>query len=214
MLHRGFGKTALIALLGTALAPMGAGAQGSPVKDLRLVDASGQPMELTQIENNDGYYRVPVGTTSLKTAFEFVGTQATELKLKVLGVEGAALYEESKSLDAPGTYDFTYDAKDQPMVDGEYVINLYLGKESYLADSVQVYVGNAQPPVSVATQQAQQTAPAETVVGTPVTPSDSPVTGGDTGGSGNSSLLVLAGVGILALLGIVLWAGRSAMRRG
>lgn len=213
MLHRGFGKTALIALLGTALAPLGAGAQGSPVKDLRLVDASGQPMEQTQIEINDNYYRVPVGTTSLKTAFEFVGTQATEVKLKVLGVEGAALYEESKSLDAPGTYDFAYDAKDQPMAEGEYVINLYLGKESYLADSVQVYVGNAQPPVSVATQQAQ-TPSTETVVGTPVTPSDSPVTGGDTGGSGNSSLLVLAGVGILALLGIVLWAGRSAMRRG
>lgn len=55
MLHRGFGKTALIALLGTALAPLGAGAQGSPVKDLRLVDASGQPMEQTQIEINDNY---------------------------------------------------------------------------------------------------------------------------------------------------------------
>jgi len=213
MLHRGFGKTALIALLGTALAPLGAGAQGSPVKDLRLVDASGQPLEQSQIEINDNYYRVPVGTAALKAAFEFVGTQATEVKLKVLGVEGAALFEESKSLEAPGTYDFTYDAKDQPMAEGEYVINLYLGKESYLADSVQVYVGNAQPPVSVATQQAL-TPQAETSDGASATPSASPVTGGDTSPAGNSSLLILAGVGIVALLGIVLWAGRSAMRRG
>ena len=97
MLYRGIGKTALIALLGAALAPYGAGAQGSPVKDLRLLDAGGQPMALIPIEAGDDYYRVPEGTPSITAAFEFAGTQATDVKIKVLGTEGVGLFEESKS---------------------------------------------------------------------------------------------------------------------
>ncbi|HQZ71243.1 MAG: hypothetical protein ACH37Z_16585 [Anaerolineae bacterium] len=214
MLYRGIGKTALIALLGAALAPYGAGAQGSPVKDLRLLDAGGQPMALIPIEAGDDYYRVPEGTPSITAAFEFAGTQATDVKIKVLGTEGVGLFEESKSVDAPGTYEFVYDAKDRPLEKGEYVVNLYLGKESYLADSVQLFVGDAEPQQSVASQQ--ETAPANPAESPePSAPIDAAPSEDPAGGAtGNSSLLILAGAGILALLGIVLWAGRSAMRRG
>jgi hypothetical protein len=214
MLHRGIGRTALIALFGAALAPIGAGAQGSPVKDLRLVDANGQPMELIQIEAGDGYYRVPEGTPSITAAFEFAGTQATDVKFKVLGTEGVSLFEDSKSLDAPGTYQFVYDTKDRPLEKGEFVANLYLGKESYLADSVQIYVGDVQPPPSQASRL--ETQPADAAQSALPTSAMEPVASDDApeGATGNVTLLALAGAGIVALLGIVLWAGRSAMRRG
>ena len=214
MLHRNIGKTAMIALLAAALAPAGAGAQGSPIKNLRLLDAAGQPMAVDQIEAGDPYYRIPEGVPSLKAAFEFAGTQATDVKLKVLGNEGAALFEDTKSLDAPGTYEFLYDAKDQPLEKGEYVVNLYLGKEFYLADSVQLFVGDVQPQQSEASLTE---APAATATGGASAGDTGKPPIGDSqpgGGSSNTSLLILAGAGIVVLLGIVLWAGRSAMRRG
>lgn len=194
---------------------------GSPVKDLRLLDSQGQPLERQELEPGDYWFQLAENATGVTAAFDFSGTQATDVKLRILGVEGVPIFEESRQVDAPGTITFTYDAKDQPLQVGEYVVNLYMGKESYLSDSVQLYVGDAQPSVSQATKQAltpqaETTAdPAATAVesgGSPESSSAEAPTGGSP--AGNRSLLVLAGVGLLALLGIVLWAGRSAMRRG
>ncbi len=217
---RGLALAALIlGLLGTR----DASAQGgSPIKDLRLLDAQGQPLERVEIEPGDYYFPLPEGATKLTAAFDFSGTQVTEVKLRVMGNEGVSLFEESRQVDAPGTVTFTYDAKDQPLETGEYYINLYVGKESYLSDSVQVYVGDAKPAVSQATQIAAQTqavpgaSGATTGDSAPADSASSPAPADTTGGSipGNRNLLVLAGAGLLALLGIVLWAGRSAMRRG
>lgn len=220
---RGLTLAALaLALFGIRLAD----AQGgSPVKELRLLDVQGQPLEREELEPGDYIFRLPEATTGVTAAFDFSGTQATDVKLRILGTEGVPIFEESRQVDAPGTVSFTYDAKDQPLEVGEYVVNLYVGKESYLSDSVQLYVGAANPPVSQATKQAETALAAATA--DPAAGAAAEAGAGDAAASpvdaeapsgssltGSRSLLILAGVGLLALLGIVLWAGRSAMRRG
>ena len=98
-----------------------------------------------------------------------------------------------------------------PLAVGEYVVNIYVSDQAYLADSFQLVIGDE---VTIPTPQegmpeAQGTESAPEGAPTLQIPSE----GVDEAPEANSGLLLLAGVGIFALLGIVLWAAWSAMRR-
>lgn len=207
-------------LLLLAALPVGAvfaQSSSSPAGNLRLVDESNVELTREPSDLADQIYRVPEGTSALNIAFDFSGSSPTAIQTRVLGNLGATLYQESETYDAPGSHVVTFDNK-TPLEVGEYVVNIYVGDDVYLADSFQLLVGDEVvlptpqdegPAMEIPTPElggAEAAAPAasatlETPTGTGEAPSGSP------------ALLALAGLGMVLLLGIVLWAGRSAMRR-
>ncbi len=206
----------LASLIAAALAPA-ALAQSSPVGDLRLVDAEGVELPREAADVGDQIYRLPEGSTDLEIAFDFTGSTETNVQVRILGNMGAILFQESQSYDSPNTYVVRYEHGD-PLPIGEYVVNAYVGDEVYLADSFQLAVGeevafptpqDAQATALVLTPQSPLPESSQAQPGpTLETPADD-----GTAPGASPMLLILAGLGMVLLFGIVLWAGWSAMRR-
>jgi hypothetical protein len=144
-------------------------------------------------------------------AFDFIGNSETPVQVRALMAPGTYIFQEDNTYDAPGSHTVVFD-KGTPLAVGEYVVNIYVSDQAYLADSFQLVIGDevaiptpddVRPEVEGA---AESTEPTEPTIDTPVGDIDQLP-------QGNSGLLVLAGIGIFALLGIVLWAAWSAMRR-
>jgi hypothetical protein len=106
-----------------------------------------------------------------------------------------------------------YDREGEAFPDNEYVVNLYVGEEDvYLADSVQFAVGAASIPESqgdlVPTAVPSSGAQSSPIAGAPVVAEQAPAAGGPS-----KWLLAVAGLGILGLVGVVAWAGWSAVKK-
>lgn len=209
----------LVLAVASLLQPMPSRAQEKSVNRLRIAgDASGAPLGEMPSPQGEKYFRLAKGTGKFLVAFDFTGNAATEVQVRVMGAMGTVLQQKDGTYAAPGTYVIEIDNKGSPFQDNEYVINLYLGKERYLADSLQLVIGDASIAPSVADRTAESplTAAAEPTLAAITDPGAAGSTGLPTNvpGGPSQAVLILAGVGALALLAIVLWAGWSAMGRG
>jgi hypothetical protein len=205
---------AVATLLGGAFVHPAAAQQ--PVRDLRLVDASGAPLPQEDAGPGEKRYHLENGGDKLYMAFDCTGETSAPVQLRLLLPLGAPIVMEDRECLAAGTQVVEYDPADNPLADNEYVVNLYVGAELYVADSLQFTVGAARIPGSVLNSTPIAPADATVVAQAPV---DSAVQGGvspaaDTSVPGSPSrwMLVVAVAAIIGLMGLVLWAGRSAMR--
>jgi hypothetical protein len=203
--------TTLTFLLAATLTAATAVAQPS-VQNLRVAaDASGGLLPPAEAPPGEKRYHLDTGTDRLFIAFDCAAPAEGLTQIRVMQPPGTILFQEDASCAAGGQQVVVYDRAGQPFSDNEYVVNVYVGdKELYLADSVQFAVGAASIPASqgdatlVPAPESQATliaAPGEPA------PTASPAPGGPS-----TALLAIAGLGILALVAIVAWAGRAATR--
>jgi hypothetical protein len=198
----------------TTAAALSAAAQNAdkPVANLRLAtDTSGTPMQ-PESEPPEKIYRLPNGTAEVLIAYDFQGTEPTNVSVRVMGPNGTIEFQDQQKVDKPGLHIVSYKPSTGSIAENEYVINAYVGEQQYLADSLQLAVGAAKI-VGSATPAPQETAEATpagpgAAVPTPPGPGEPPAPGADP------AILVLAGLGLLVLAGIVVWAVRSAMSSG
>jgi hypothetical protein len=192
------------------LAPRQGSAQDT-VGDLRLAqDESGLPLETAASPPGEKIYHLDQGVDRLYIGFDFTGSTPTDVEIRVMGPLGTIVFQETAQYDAPGPKLITFDNGGMPLADNEYVVNAYVGENHDLADSLQLTVGEAVIPTSGAQSAGAALTPQPTLIGA--------ITGGgeaQTALPGTSrSTLILALFGMVALFGVVVWAGWSAMRRG
>ncbi len=212
-MNRSVGLAFALALSTTLLVVPLVTAQGTdkPVANLRLAqDASGVGMALDGASSpGEKIYRLPAGVNEVTVAFDYQGVGATDVAVRMIGTSGTILFDEQKPFEEPGTHVIIFKQGSGPIPDGEYVVNAYVGDEQYLADSLQLAIGEAEIPDSVMTPLAQTpSAEAGGVIPTVA------VAGGESSSPPNpfTPTLILALAGLLALVLVVLWAVRSAMR--
>lgn len=204
-------------LFGAAVSPRLVRAQEHPVGGLRISDEAGAPFGEVQAPPGEKHFRLDSGVQRLFIAFEYSGTQPTDVQLRVMGPMGAILFQEARTYDAPGTHVVEFD-NGLPLEDNEYVINAYVGAEGYLADSLQLAVGEAQIPGPVVDSDfgapTPEVAQATMLANLPAQPGGSAAAGApaEVPGGPPRGMLVLAGFGALLLVAVVVWAGRSALR--
>jgi hypothetical protein len=186
-------------------------AQDAAVGELRIVDASGAEAGREQAAG-EKVYRLPSGVHNFRIAFDFKGQAATDVQVRVMGPSGTVLLQHQESYAAPATYYVDYDGGDQALADQEYVVNVYLGADAYLADSLQLVVGEASISRSEMDATAAMSDTARTAA--PLSSDISPVAPRQ-GVPGGPSWIVLAvaALGIVVLGAVVVWAAWSAMRR-
>jgi len=198
------------------------GQSGAVIGNLRVAsDETGTPMETIPAGPGEKVYALEAGTSRVLLAFDFNGTSPTTVQLRLMAPQGTILLQEEREISEVGTHVIEYDGEDLPLQETEYVANVYVqtdGNAFYLADSLQMTVGNASisPAVNELGGQAQVegvqpsigaggqpeiSAGGGAAAEAPVVPGPSPM------------LLVLAGLGVVSLLGVVAWAGVSAMRQ-
>jgi hypothetical protein len=181
-----------------------------PVGNLRLaIDSSGTAMQPESGSPAEKVYKLKAGLTELFVAYDFQGTESTKVSIRVLGPNGNIEFQEDKVVDSPGIQVVHFQKEDGTITDNEYIINAYIGDQNYLADSLQLAVGAAIIPESPSTEIARAT-DANNVLPTAI---PTPVDGGGVPNTGPGPL-VLAGVLLLVLGGVVVWAVRSAMAGG
>lgn len=187
-------------------------AQQAVVGNLRLAtDAEGTPLDAVPAGPGEKVYALPKDAQRLFIAFDYQSSTPERVQIRVMGPMGAVMFQSDETYDAPGTHVIEFENGGIPLEETEYVVNAYVTDSLYLADSLQATVGEAQ--LSPASNE-QSVAPSEPqVVEVPI---GEPVGATGTAGSPpgpSSMLLVVAGVGVLALLGVVAWAGMSALGR-
>jgi hypothetical protein len=187
------------------------------VSNLRVAaDASGSPLPQAEAPPGEKQYHLESGTNQLFVAFDCASPSEGITQVRVMQPPGTILFQEEASCAAGGQQVVAYDRQDQPFTDNEYVVNLYVGdKELYLADSVQFAVGGASIPPSQGDPTFAPPEPAATLQVASVPEQPQPGSAGATQpnvGGPSKWLLAVAGIGILALVAVVAWAGRSAAR--
>jgi hypothetical protein len=200
------------------LGPAQGWAQEKSISGLRIAqDASGVAVGEIPSPQGEKYFRLAEGTDSFLVAFDYDGGAPTEVQVRVMGAMGTVLQQKDATYDAPGTYVVEIDNNGRPFEVNEYVVNLYVGKDRYLADSLQLAIGEASiaPSVADRTAQAAVAGAGEPTVAAvdagAVVNAAAPVA--DVPGGPSPTVLALVGLGALALLAVVLWAGWSAMGR-
>lgn len=209
---RSVGMASALALLIAVVTFAGVMAQSDkPVANLRLAqDATGQGMALDPASSpGEKIYRLPAGVNEVIVAFDYQGVGPTDVSVRLIGTSGTIVFDEQQAYEKPGVHVIIFKQGGSPIADGEYVVNAYVGDEQYLADSLQLAIGEAEIPDSMMTS----------VAGTPSAEPGGVIPTVATAGGESSSppnpftpTLVLALVGFLALVLVVLWAVRSAMR--
>jgi hypothetical protein len=203
---------AFLAMLLAAAMASSASAQSRDLGGLRIADESGAAVGQQAAPPGEKYFHLESGTKQFYIAFDFGGKSATQVQVRVLGPKGTVLLQDTKSYDQPGVQVVKFDNK-IPIEDNEYVVNAYIGPDWYLADSLQLTVGRATivqskgdsgTPTAVVQSQATL-APFMSQPEPPAPP---------TGTTAAPSRLapVIAGIGVLILAGVVVWAVISATR--
>jgi len=219
-LARGSGRlltflaSAAIALFG-ALGAHTAHAQQAVVGNLRLAaDAEGAPLDAVPAGPGEKVYALAKDAERLFIAFDYKASSPERVQVRVMGPMGAVMFQSDETYEAPGTHVIEFDNGGLPLEETEYVVNAYVSDSLYLADSLQATVGEAR--LSPASNEQSITAPEPQTIEMPI---DRPgadlaaaAPAGPTPGP-SAMLLVVAGIGVLALLGVVAWAGMSALGR-
>ena len=191
-----------------------AAAQEETVGELRIVDASGAELGREQAPAGEKVFRLPSGVKQFRVAFDFSGETGTDVQVRVMGPSGTVLLQKQETYSKTATYFVDYDNGATPLADQEYVVNVYVGTDPYLADSLQLVVGEA--PIVRSDMEATPAGGTPPPAGTEVqVPSDiSPPQESQTVPGGPSwVVLAVAGLGILVLGAVVVWAAWSAMSR-
>jgi hypothetical protein len=197
------------------LAAGAAHAQESGVGNLRLVDQAGAEVGREEAPAGEKHFRLPSGSTGIRVAFDYEGTTATPVQVRIMGPSGTVLLQQQEEYAAPGTYYADYKS-DGPMPDQEYVVNVYIGTDPYLADSLQLIVGEGEIPGPVDAAAPTAASATESTGGQlAVTTGEAAAgtTSQDIPGGPSPVVLALAGLGIVALALVVAWAAWSATRR-
>ncbi len=190
------------------------------VGGLRIGDDAGTPIGVVPDAGpGEKVFRLESGLTEFSAWLDYEGTSLTPVSVRLMAPQGVILDQQQRDLEVKGAERFDFEF-DPPLNDDEYVVNVYVGDQSYLADSLQLLVGEAQlipadneriaevqidPDAAPGSVEAGNTGSLE--AGVP--PSAS--VGADSPLGPSPLLLVLAGLGVLGLLGVVVWAGMSAM---
>jgi hypothetical protein len=165
----------------------------------------------------------PSGTKTVYAVFDYKDAVDAEIQVRVLSPKGDTVFIETKKYQGAGRENLELTASD-PLVDGSYVSNVYVGLQGnlFLSESVEWNVGNPPPapaqPTTAAVQAAppagQQPAapvapPAGQPAGQPVAaqPAQQPVVSNDPGFS--APMIVGAGILVVGLLALVVWAVRG-----
>jgi hypothetical protein len=201
-------RNSLLAAIVVGLATCGlASAQGqSIIRDLRLASGpDGAPLAQVEAGPGEKRYHLEQATDTLFIAYDCTGTGEGDIQVRVIQPPGTPLDVQDRTCSAAGTEVVVYEAS-RPMVDNEYVVNLYVGRdEPFLADSLQFTVGDAQIVDTPPDVNPQVVSTAGPVIVDQTGPESVP-------GGPSSLLLALAGIGVVGLLAVVAWAGWSAMR--
>jgi len=213
--------TTLLLAVAALASPLFAGtaaAQEHPVGGLRISDESGEAIGELPSPPGEKHFHLDPGVQGFHIAFEYTGSEPTDVQVRVLGPMGTILFQDAQSYDSPGTYVVEFDNGSE-LSDNEYVVNAYVGGESYLADSLQLAIGSASIPISkvdevepVDEAAASSGAEAMEPVEAPATAGPLEAREGQVPGGPSQWMLLLAAAGILILLAVVLWAARSATR--
>jgi hypothetical protein len=182
---------------------------------LRISDETGTEIERIDAPAGEKRYHVPSGTDAFHIAFDFSGNTPTDVQIRVMGPMGTILQQETDTYSAPGTHVIEFDNGGIPLEDNEYVVNAYVGDEFYLADSLQLAVGEAQIPESREVDSppdSEGPLPQEPVSAMPGPGAPDLGAEGATPGGPPARLLVLAGLAVVVLLAVVAWAGWSFAR--
>lgn len=215
--------TLILLLVAAVLTTYAAEAQQHPVGGLRISDETGEAMGQLPAPPGEKHFHLDSGVESFHIAFDFQATEPTQVQLRVLGAQGAILFQDVQTYESPGTQVVEFD-NGAPLADNEYVVNTYIGPESYLADSLQLAVGEARIPES----NVDDAAPVigyEDPTAAPMIPQEpgaeqasfpeqvqEPQTNVEVPGGPSQWTLYLAIIGVLILAAVVLWAARSAMQ--
>jgi hypothetical protein len=212
---KGFCVSLLVACLAVTAAHSLVSAQAR-VSNLRIsADEAGTALPLAEAPPGEKRYHLESGTNQLHVAFDCATAAEGTAQVRVMQPPGSILFQQDTSCAAGGTQVVLYDREGEPFPDNEYVVNLYVGdKEMYLADSVQFAVGSATIPESegdaTPTVQLDNGAASTALPGGVLIAQAEPV---PPPGGPSSWLLAVAGVGILGLVGVIAWAGWSAVRK-
>lgn len=190
-------------------------AQQAVVGELRLAaDADGTPLDTVPAGPGEKVYALAKDAERLYIAFDYKASSPERVQIRVMGPMGAVMFQSDETYEAPGTHVIEFDNGGVPLEETEYVVNAYVSDSLYLADSLQATVGEAQ--LSPASNEQSVTAPEPQVIEVPIEgPVDAAAGDAPAGPAAgpSSMLLVIAGIGVLALLGVVAWAGMSALGR-
>lgn len=205
---------ALIAL-GMAFAPRTALGQQAVVGNLRLAsDDAGAPLDTVAAGPGDKVYALEKGVEGLFIAFDYKANTPERVQVRVMGPMGAVMFQSDETYETEGTHVIAFENGGIPLEETEYVVNAYVSDSLYLADSLQATVGNAT--LSPASNEQTVVQPVPQVIEMPIDGANVPGAASTPAGPAtgpSSMLLVIAGIGVLALLGIVAWAGMSALGR-
>ena len=184
---------------------------------LRIVDDTGAITGQEEAPAGEKLYRLPAGVIAFNVAMDYDGSSPTDVQVRVMGPSGTVLFQKAETLTQPGPVTVVVTNGGQPFADQEYVVNAYVGADQYLADSLQLVVGEAQLPTpeeAQATSESSMLNPVSAMSGTLAeTPSSSATAPTSVPGGPSNAVLGLAVAGILALTGIVVWAAWSATHR-
>lgn len=210
---RQFGMALVIALLalavGGGLTYADSQYQGGSIRPVQKVWMSDKP-------NGTGTTLFPSGLKTVYVVFDYKDAADAEIQVRVLDPKGATIFLETKKYSGAGRENLEVTTTD-PMIDGSYVTNVYVGLNGnlFLSESNEWNVGKAssapQPTAAAPVQQppaAQQSAPnppaAQPVSASPAQPA---VVGGDS--SVSAPMLIGAGILVVGLLALVVWAVRG-----
>jgi hypothetical protein len=198
------------------------------VGNLRIGDEAGEPVGVVPDAGpGEKVFRLASGLDGFTAWLDYDGGAVTPVSVRVMAPQGVILDQQMRDLQQAGAerFDFGFDP---PLNDDEYVVNVYVGEQSYLADSLQLLVGDAElippdiesapevriDPIEAGAPGSESSAP---VAPAPAGNGASPVQPAAAGGTAepdlgpSSLLLVFAALGVLGLLGVVVWAGVSAL---
>ena len=210
---RQFGMALIVALLvlavGQGLTRADSLYQGGSIRPVQKIWMSDTP-------NGTAMNLFPSGLKTVYVVFDYKDAADADIQVRVLDPKGATIFLETKKYAGAGRENLEVTASD-PLVDGSYVTNVYVGLNGnlFLSESNEWNVGKAssapQPTTAAPVQQppsVQQAAPnppaAQPVSAAPAQPA---VVGGDSGVS--APMLIGAGILVVGLLALVVWAVRG-----
>lgn len=179
-----------------------------------------QKIWMSDKQNGDPIDVFPSGLKKLYVVFDYKDAADVEIQVRVLDPKGGTLFLESKKYSGAGRENLEVTASD-PLVDGSYVTNVYVGLQGnlFLSESSEWNIGKppapkpqptgAAPPAPAQAQQAaapnapQPQAPNQAAAA----PAQPAVVSNDPGVS--APMLIGAGILIVGLLALVVWAVRG-----
>ncbi len=191
--------------------------QGGSIRPVQKIWMSDKP-------NGNALTVFPKGLKTVYVVFDYKDAADADIQVRVLDPKGATIFLETKKYSGAGRENLEVTASD-PLGDGSYVTNVYVGLNGnlFLSESNEWNVGQA-PAAAAPTTAAPAQAPAAQPQPAAPTPVSQPanasaaqpapaagaqpaVVGGDSGVS--APMLIGAGILVVGLLALVLWAVRG-----